>query len=199
MLGLLFAAASFIIFAEKRLVILGVIGLIAMPFILPASVWERLASISTLSDSSSVYRMAIYAASLNMISVYWATGIGVGAFPLIYPEFSHTAAYAYHSHNLFLQQFIELGICGFVIFIILLVLAFQRIYFGIKHSTRKYGFLCGGLFAGLSGLILQGMTDNVWHDYRIMLLFWLYMGISIAAVKTGVDKRNDKNNSRING
>ncbi|MBR5794223.1 MAG: murein biosynthesis integral membrane protein MurJ, partial [Anaerotignum sp.] len=113
MLGLMFSAGMFVLLSEKRLIPLGVVFLMLMPFILPASLWARLASSITMNDSSSLYRMSIYSASFDIIQHYWQTGIGIGAFNEIYPLFSLEAANAYHSHNLFLQEFIELGIVGF--------------------------------------------------------------------------------------
>ena len=34
----------------------------------------------TMSDSSSLYRVSIYTAALDIIRHYWVTGIGIGAF-----------------------------------------------------------------------------------------------------------------------
>ncbi|MBR2851925.1 MAG: murein biosynthesis integral membrane protein MurJ, partial [Anaerotignum sp.] len=79
MLGLMFSAGLFVLLSEKRLIPLGIVLLLMMPFILPASLWARLASSITMSDSSSLYRMSIYSASFDMIEHYWQTGIGIGA------------------------------------------------------------------------------------------------------------------------
>ncbi|MBR2062098.1 MAG: O-antigen ligase family protein, partial [Anaerotignum sp.] len=128
MLGLMFSAGLFVLLSEKRLIPLGIVLLLMMPFILPASLWARLASSITMSDSSSLYRMSIYSASFDMIEHYWQTGIGIGAFNEVYPLFAREAANAYHSHNLFLQEFIELGIVGFSILILLIVFFFQKLY-----------------------------------------------------------------------
>lgn len=199
MLGLLIALCIFIIFSEKRLLILILLGAIAMPFVLPESIWSRLSSVITLSDTSSLYRISIYKACINIIREYWITGIGVGAFPLIYPEFSYSAANAYHAHNLFLNVFIELGFLGFGLLILSAVLFMQNIYYGIKSGIRKYGFLLGGILGGFIGIMMQGMTDYIWHDYRIVLLFWIILGVGMASVNTGVRlnekaKRNSCNN-----
>ena len=200
MLGLMIALCMFVIFSEKRLLILILLGAIAMPFVLPASVWERLSSALAFTDTSSLYRISIYKASINIIKEYWVTGIGVGAFPLIYPEFSFNAANAYHSHNLFLNVFIEMGILGFILLILTAVLFMQNLYYGIKKGVRKYGFLLGGILGGFIGLTLQGMTDYIWHDYSIVLLFWIILGIGAAAVRTGVrlNEKKAESNSHNN-
>ena len=84
MLGLMFSAGLFVLLSEKRLIPLGVVLLLLMPFILPASLWARIASSVTMSDSSSLYRVSIYTAALDIIRHYWVTGIGIGAFNQIY-------------------------------------------------------------------------------------------------------------------
>ncbi|MBR2382447.1 MAG: murein biosynthesis integral membrane protein MurJ [Anaerotignum sp.] len=191
MLGLMFSAGLFVLLSEKRLIPLGIVLLLMMPFILPASLWARLASSITMSDSSSLYRMSIYSASFDMIEHYWQTGIGIGAFNEVYPLFAHEAANAYHSHNLFLQEFIELGIVGFSILILLIVFFFQKLYSGMRVVPKRFKFLLGAVFGGFGGLLLQGLTDHLWFDYSIVLFFWCYIGLGMAAVRVGM-KMNER-------
>jgi len=191
MLGLMFSAGLFVLLSEKRLIPLGIVLLLMMPFILPASLWARLASSITMSDSSSLYRMSIYSASFDMIEHYWQTGIGIGAFNEVYPLFAREAANAYHSHNLFLQEFIELGIVGFSILILLIVFFFQKLYSGMRVVPKRFKFLLGAVFGGFGGLLLQGLTDHLWFDYSIVLFFWCYIGLGMAAVRVGM-KMNER-------
>ena len=191
MLGLMFSAGLFVLLSEKRLIPLGIVFLILMPFILPASLWARLASSVTMSDSSSLYRMSIYSASLDIIGHYWQTGIGIGAFNQIYPLFSLEAANAYHSHNLFLQEFIELGIVGFSILVLLFLFFFQKLYSAMRVVPKRFQFLLGAVFGGFGGLLLQGITDHLWFDYKIVLFFWCFIGLGMAAVRVGM-KMNER-------
>ena len=186
MLGLMFSAGLFVLLSEKRLIPLGIVLLMLMPFILPASLWARLASSVTMSDSSSLYRMSIYSASFDIIQHYWQTGIGIGAFNQIYPLFSLEAANAYHSHNLFLQEFIELGIVGFTVMVLLFVCFFQKLYSAMRVVPKRFKFLLGSVFGGFGGLLLQGITDHLWFDYRIVLFFWCFIGLGMAAVRVGM-------------
>lgn len=192
MLGLLLSAAVFVLLSERRLLLIGLAGLCLLPFVLPQTLWERLASVATLADSSSLYRVSIYKASMNILQNYWVSGIGLDAFNAIYPLFSYEAAYAYHSHNLFLQEFIELGILGFSMFLGTLLLFFQRLYFGIRNSRREYKYMLGAIMGGFAGMLLQGMVDHLWFDYSIVLLFWAVMGLGHAAVKIGVKTAHER-------
>lgn len=186
MLGLMFSAGLFVLLSEKRLIPLGVVLLLLMPFILPASLWARLASSVTMNDSSSLYRMSIYSASFDIIHHYWQTGIGIGAFQQIYPLFSLEAANAYHAHNLFLQEFIELGIVGFSVLVLLFLCFFQKLYSAMCVVPKRFKFLLGAVFGGFGGLLLQGLTDHLWFDYRIVLFFWCFIGLGMAVVRVGV-------------
>lgn len=84
------------------------------------------------------------------------TGIGIGAFNQIYPLFSFEAANAYHAHNLFLQEFIELGIVGFAVLVLLLLFFFQRLYSGMRTAPKRIPFSAGGNLRRLCGLLLLG-------------------------------------------
>lgn len=185
MLGLMFSAGLFVLLAERRLIPLGVAGIAAMPFVLPASLWTRLASSLTMNDSSSQYRLSIYRAGADIVKHYWATGIGVDAFNQVYPLFSLEAANAYHVHNLFLQEFIELGLLGFILLIFLCLLFFQKLYSSMKKVPKRFQMLLAAFFGGFAGLLLQGMTDHIWFDYSIVLLFWCFIGIGMASVRVG--------------
>ena len=188
MLGLMFSAGLFVLLSEKRLIPLGVVLLLMMPFILPESLWTRIASSVTMSDSSSLYRVSIYSAAFDIIRHYWQTGIGIGAFNQIYPLFSFEAANAYHAHNLFLQEFIELGIVGFVVMVLLFLFFFQKLYSAMRTAPRRFKFLLGAVFGGFAGLLLQGITDHLWFDYRIVLFFWCFIGIGMAVVRVAEKK-----------
>jgi putative inorganic carbon (HCO3(-)) transporter len=56
--GLMLALAIFAVLRDRRFVILGVIGLMMLPFLLPASVINRFTSIGNLNDTSSFYRIS---------------------------------------------------------------------------------------------------------------------------------------------
>ncbi|MDR1703691.1 MAG: O-antigen ligase family protein, partial [Clostridiales bacterium] len=180
-LGLLFAAAAFALMHDRRLIILGVIALAFMPVLLPESVLTRFLSIGNMTDSSTSYRVNIWLACLLMIKDVWMTGIGSGepSFRYIYQEYSFNAVEAPHSHNLYLQVIIELGVFGLVILAAILLTAFKRFF--VSYKLSKDAFIraaAAALAAGLFGYLVQGMTDNVWYNNRIVTFFWLILAIA---------------------
>ena len=48
--------------------------------------------------------------------------------------------------------------------------------------NRSNKLLCLGIFGGVLAILIQGMTDYIWYNYRIFLLFWMVVGLGIAHV-----------------
>lgn len=187
MLAFILALGFFVLLSEKRLIPFGIVALILLPFVLPDVLWQRLASSFDLNDSSSLYRISILKASGNMIQTYWPSGIGVDSFNLVYPIYSFEAGNAYHAHNTFLQILIELGIQGITVFCAFIGLFLQRLYAVKKKVSREHVILIGVIFGGFLGLLLQGMTDHIWFNYKITLLFWILMGSGMTVARLGED------------
>lgn len=183
MLGLAVSAAVFALFAEHRLLPFGIAAVAALPFAMPASLRARFLGALAGTDSSTRYRMSIYGACFNMIGDNWLTGIGVGAFALFYPRYGYAASNSYHAHNLFLQVLLELGVIGFAVFLLLLFTWAQRLYRAIARDKSPRRFLTGVLLSGMAGLLVQGLTDHLWFNYRIVLLFWLVIGFGLACAR----------------
>lgn len=59
---------------------------------------------------------------------------------------------------------------------------------GDSQVDTRFKFLLGAVFGGFAGLLLQGLTDHLWFDYRIVLFFWCFIGIGMAAVRVGERK-----------
>ena len=56
-----------------------------------------------------------------------------------------------------------------------------------------YGIICAAVIAGLFGFLLQGMFDYVWYNYRVFLMFWIFIGMGIASGRCASDKDNSCN------
>ena len=42
-------------------------------------------------------------------------------------------------------------------------------------------------FSGLMGVLLQGMTDYIWYNYRVFLMFWVVMGLTAAVQRISAE------------
>ncbi len=186
--GLLVAAAVFITFAAGKLWGLGLIALPLLPAVLPESILNRFTSIGDMKDSSTSYRVYIWMGTLAMMRDFWLSGIGMGAeaFKSVYPFYSYNGIVAPHSHNLFLQIWVESGICGILAFLLILVFFLKRMMVGYQLGGGKgkpLSTLMTAISAGVCGFLVQGMFDNCFYNYRVLLVFWCVLGLGIACTQ----------------
>lgn len=192
-IGIMAAAAIFITFAAGKLWGLGLIALPIIPMILPQSIINRFSSIGNMEDSSTSYRVYIWMGTLAMIKDFWLSGIGMGqkAFTQVYPFYSYNGIVAPHSHNLFLQILVESGIVGIAVFLIIAVLFLRRVMTGYQAGGKgdPLSTVMTALSAGICGFLLQGMFDNCFYNYRVMLVFWCVLAMGRACVYVAEQKR----------
>ncbi len=192
-IGIMAAAAIFITFAAGKLWGLGLIALPIIPMILPESIINRFSSIGNMEDSSTSYRVYIWMGTLAMIKDFWLSGIGMGqkAFTQVYPFYSYNGIVAPHSHNLFLQILVESGIAGIAVFLIIAVLFLRRVMTGYQAGGKgdSLSTVMTALSAGICGFLLQGMFDNCFYNYRVMLVFWCVLAMGRACVYAAEQKR----------
>ncbi len=186
----------FLLYSRRALPVLAA-GAVALPFaipFLPASVLNRIGSIGNLSDSSTAYRVYIWQAAARMFTDHAAGGVGVGeaAFAAVYPGYALAGIEsAPHSHNLYLQIGIELGLPALLIFLIFLVLLTRGALTLSKSEDKNERAAVLGALAGIAAVLTQGMTDYVWYNYRVFFAFWLVCGLTSAMAKNGVSPPDD--------
>lgn len=190
-IGLVFAMVIFLFLSKRKLfIVFCALGCVSI-FFLPDSIISRIASVGNLADSSTSYRVYIWEGTLNMLKDFWITGIGLGsdAFNAVYPFYAYSAITAPHPHNLYLVILTETGIVGAIAFLLIVLIYYKKLFAVIKHSDDKnMKVISSGLVAAMSGFLLQGMFDNVWYNYRVFLLFWIY--IALGAIVDVVSGRN---------
>lgn len=192
-LGILFAIAILAIIIDRRFIFLGIIALLMLPFVLPDTIINRFMSIGDMNDSSTSYRVYIWMGTLAMLKDYWISGVGMGitSFNTIYPLYSYNNISAPHSHNLYLQVIVEYGIIGFITMVGVMYNYFKLALISLKN---KKNIVLGGLMSGMLGFLLQSMTDHTWYNYRVVLIFWVIIGLTITASKINMkEKANDQN------
>ena len=195
-LGFFFGALIFLLIFSKKTMVLLLAGVAAIPFlpvILPDSIVSRFTSIGNLADSSTAYRMHIWQASLRMIEDFFASGVGlgIGAFQTIYPSYARAGIEsAPHSHNLYFEILIELGVFGLLAFLTVVFLMIRKTMAYVRtvpdgSAHRETALLAAAGLSGVAAVMLQGMTDYVWYNYRIFLMMWLLIGLTVAISRCG--------------
>lgn len=194
-LGLILTAMIFVTFYNGRLWGLLPIALIALPFIMPQTMVERMMSIGNTEDSSTSYRVFIWLGTIEMLKDFWVGGIGMGegAFRSVYPMYSYNAIIAPHSHNTFLQMLVEGGIGALLIFITSMVIVLKRlsVIFRSDRKNSMASLLALAIGSGICGFLLQSMFDYTFYNYRMMAMFFMViaLGMSLQYVK---EEANDK-------
>ena len=134
-----------------------------------------------------------------MMKDFWFSGIGVvsDSFSLLYPFYAHGHLDAQHSHNLFLSIFCESGIFGIVVFFILLYIFFKKLATGHQFFGKGNPLttLLVAVGVGTISLLICGMFNNIFFNYRIFLMFWVILALGISArfiAKESFDAKSQK-------
>lgn len=192
-LGIVASIGIFMLLVNLKFILLFLAGIISLPMILPASIMNRITSIGNTSDSSTSYRISIWKGAIDMIKDYWYRPIGQGtvAFNRIYPLYSYSGVGAEHTHNLFLQMIIELGILGVITFLGVIFKFYQTLGNALKICKDKVlSIQIIAFISGMSGFLVQSLFDNTWYNNRIILIFWIFVGL--AMVLTNLVKESTK-------
>lgn len=181
-------------------VLLGIIGFLLLPYFSP-SVYRRFMTIFNSSDSSINYRSLIYKTVAPMLRDFWHSGVGLGSgvegapFTKILNRYSfyHLTQVAAsgapvttpaHTHNLFLQIWMEMGIIGICTFILLIGRlvhqSLRRLSKAMDVRVRPY--IVAGL-ASLGGILAMGYGEYVWFYPRVLLFFWVLVGLLTVSVR----------------
>lgn len=195
-LGFIAAMLILLVIINRKALGAYVFGILALPLaipVLPASIIERFSSIGNMTDSSTSYRVFIWEAATNMINDYFVSGIGIGvdAFQTVYSEYALAGIEtAPHSHNLYLQIMLELGIFGFAAFVFAMFMFFAKVFTFLKNSdNREAKLVVGAIACGVIAILVQGLTDYVWYNYRVFAFFWMMIATAVAVVNVYKEKQ----------
>lgn len=191
--------AFFLFYTRKtmRVVFASIIALPFLPFILPENIVRRFTSIGNMADSSTLYRVYTWKGCAEMLRECFWGGIGYGnaAFTELYPVYAYAGIEsAVHSHNLYLQILISMGVGGLLCFGLIIFFYAQKSFEYSKSpaSRDSYLFVVAAFFAVFS-LLIMGMFDYVWYNQRIFFMFWASLALGVACVRVGkrqIEKTN---------
>ena len=176
-----------VFFKNKKLIpILLVLGLTAIPF-LPTYIYRRILTIFDPSDTSAAYRGLILDTVSPMFRDFWVTGLGLGSdlfLKISARYYQLTTKPPIHTHMLFLQIWLETGLAGIVSFLWFMVKSFRESIKGIYSDIdyRLKNIVIAGV-AALAGILVMGLGEYVWFYPRLMMFFWVVVGIVLAALK----------------
>jgi putative inorganic carbon (HCO3(-)) transporter len=198
--GLAVTALVFVFLVRRSLIpLFAVLGILAVPF-LPDTVIRRISTITNLEDTSITYRFEIIETMWPVVKDFWYTGIGLGSDAVKRVTENYeviTKSTPLHAHNLYIQIWLETGIVGVLSFAGWMVRTIKkslRVVFGREVDPYLQNALKAGV-SGLIGLLVIAIVEYVWYYPRAMMLFWVFMGLTISAfrlaARTSGEERKD--------
>ena len=189
-LGVLVGMIVFTLIINNRAIKYWLVAGLTSPFwvsIIPDNVTNRFMSIGNLADSSTYYRLYTWKGSIKMFLDHWIGGIGVGeaAFTHVYPLYSYIGIEStVHSHNVFLQIAIELGVVALALFLIIMFLIAQNGFYTLKNTSDKtITLFMAASLSGIAAALVHGMVDHIWYNYRIFFAFWLVVALVVSCAE----------------
>jgi O-antigen ligase len=192
-ISILIACIVFIYYVNKKLIPIFFLFCFAALPLLPDSVMIRIASLFR-QDSSNMFRIYIWGGTVNIARDYLATGIGLGpaTFAEIYPEYANPMAQlgVMHSHMVYLELIIEMGILGFVSFMWYMLRLFKDSACAACRARNPFlRLVCIACLASLVGIALTFAVEYVWFYPRTMFTWFILAGIATAAIR--IQKNGD--------
>lgn len=123
--------------------------------------------------------------ALNIIRENPVTGIGHGkkTFSKYYPDLAEPK----HTHNIFLNTTVELGIPGLVIFMTIIGIILKTFIQALKREMLwEDKLFFSGLFASITGFLTLNLFDYMYHGWPGMI-FWAFVGIGHSMISQSAE------------
>ena len=159
----------------------------------PDSFGSRVGSAFSLSDSANLYRSKVWSGAVAMLKDCWISGTGAGnttfgeSYLMYALQGTETAP---HTHSIYLQILIQIGVVGLFILISSFVVILRKTGNSIMKSTDVFSSLTSAAFlCGSAAVLVSGIFDNVFYNYRLICVFWMLLGL--ASASSGVAAKRD--------
>ena len=131
-----------------------------------------------ISNSS---RLVIYHYSVELIKQRSILGVGLGEYHQAVDVITkddgdfqfYKLPYAVHPHNVFLAMWLNLGLAGFIVFLIILI----RFYRYEIYSRDR--FQAGLVLSAMTAILIHGLFDTTYFKNDLSMIFWLIIAIKI--------------------
>ncbi|MGD9679083.1 MAG: O-antigen ligase family protein [Vulcanibacillus sp.] len=159
--------------------------LVALPFVMPASVVNRFAYLldpSYYQMSSDYGRLAFWTDALIKIKENPIFGLGLGMYGDSVP-LRHNIPFSTWVDNHYLKLGAEMGIFGLVSILVLLFALFQLTRKLFKQAdSDKYRAYCIGLSGVIITMSVQNVTASIWEVLTDAIIFYGFIGMLFAFV-----------------
>ena len=185
-------AVVFLALWDKRLLPLIPVAVVVAVPLLPDSIFNRILTIGNTADSSNAYRLYIWASALAMIRDFGLTGIGLGPgnFTPLYASYCDpNAAVAQHSHMVYLEVWLEMGLLGILSFLAMYLGVIRRALKAMGHADSMLRYVLIACVSSLVGVSFVCAAEYIWFYPRVMFAFFILIGITLAATKLAEESK----------
>ncbi|MDP2904827.1 MAG: O-antigen ligase family protein [Candidatus Omnitrophota bacterium] len=158
-----------------------------MPF-LPQFSQSRITHFFYTHESGYFHRELLWKMAVDMLSQRPFFGQGLGTFMFNFERF-RPLNYPWHweisyAHNCFLQMAAETGMFGLLSFVGVISVMFHAAFSRVRSMARNnnYYIICG-VCLGIFTYLVNSFFDTSLYSLSLSVLFWMMMGLCVAAIK----------------
>ena len=149
---------------------------------------NRIHTITNTADSSTSSRVSLYKAAIEVIrrSPLTGAGLGTAATQTYIREFNlyHDKAPFVHSHNFYLEVWIQMGLLGVTGFVGSMLWNIKNAARAVRHNGPSVGrTVAAAAASAMCGAMVCGLADFLWNYPRVPVIFWFTFAMAIAGVK----------------
>ena len=194
-IGVFAAAVVYLFLLNWRLIpAFTVLGVACLPFV-PRFIIDRL--MITGNDTSSIYRLSIWAGSFRMALDNWLTGIGIGLefFKRFFNNYVYTAydQAPVHSHMLVLQIWLESGLAAAFAFIWFFLRLIKKGLRAAMSGRDDHSYILKACISSFAGFMALGAFEYTWFFPRCMNMFFIITGVFMSALSIAPNASNASN------
>ena len=187
-ISMLLCCIVFVYYADKKLLPMFFLLCLAAIPVLPESVMTRIGTLFNHSDSSNMFRLYIWQGTTQMARDYFPGGIGLGpgSFAVLYPHYAnpHALIGVPHSHMVYLELVLELGLLGFVSYMWYMLRLWKDSACKLLHTHSKLArCVLIACLSSMIGIAFAFGVEYVWYYPRTFFTWFILAGIAVAAMR----------------
>ena len=163
---------------------LGLVFVLLLPLVIPSSMSSRIQTGFSL-DISLVIRGLAWYLSAQQILRHPLFGLGFSVWSTWYPTvIPLRILYAQHSHNLFLNLMVDMGIIGTGAYLYIIWKLLRSFWTGCVAKAKD--IIPYGLMVAMLSLLFACITDIFIQQFSVSILFWITLGLMLAMLNNKV-------------
>ncbi|WIV12109.1 O-antigen ligase family protein [Proteiniborus sp. MB09-C3] len=144
---------------------------------IPENIYNRFQNIS-LRENSSQARIAFYKDAFKVIQDYPILGTGGGGWLTLYQMYQSYSYWTTQAHNYFLQMWIEVGIVGLALFIVLILILVYKLFKLYRIAELENNkIVVSAIFTAVVGILIHAFMDFDLSLVSLTNILWAFIGI----------------------